>query len=268
MRKLNRILRSLRSRAAAKIKPSPLPTYFGIFESFASAMQAERLCAYESAAHQEWLEAQLASKLQRLQQKLPPEWGSDTARLSQLPLLLASLAQPGKKIKILDVGGGAGDGLLECLYSLRAKDFAYYLFELPAASQVAQMLLGQRPEFHSVNKIESSAPYDVIFLGSSLPYFADYASLLRQLFAACRDSLLVADTACGDFSSIVTRQVNLADRELICWLFGVEDLRKIAEECGFQLVAETACFTPDHGFENFPMPYQQAIYKNLLFRRV
>lgn len=182
------------------------------------------------------------------------------------PLALAVALARRPRVRILDFGGGTGEGYVQLLGSLPAGvTVEYRVVDLPSLRDEGERLFAGDPciRFHTELPPPDEA-FDIVYASSVLQYIEDYAALLRRLAGYGAPVLLLARLACGEMPTYATAQVNVPDRVLPYWFLNTGEVARLLGECGYSLACQSLM---DRVYDqsNFPPEQRCERMRNLLF---
>lgn len=198
-----------------------------------------------------------------------PNW--DSCRGNLLTLLLSYRLIEEQPLKILDVGGRFCITYVDCLSSVEeSNNLLWHIYETDNIVEMGDVfkndLEGCGEKVFFFNYIPKDY-YDLVYFGSVLQFIENYLSILKQIFICEPKDVLITDTPVYNGPTVVSAQVNMKNRILPVYLFGLNDLRKIFEDNGYTLVYKSANYYPFYNFNNFKDERRNILFTNLLFRR-
>ena len=110
-----------------------------------------------------------------------------------------------KKLKILDFGGGFGNGYLLLNKKLDKKNFKkieYYILDIPKIIKISKKIL---PNVNYLDKIPNKK-FDIVVSSSSIQYIDNWKKIIDKLCKLDSEYLIFYDLFIGKFKSFVTLQ--------------------------------------------------------------
>jgi len=184
-------------------------------------------------------------------------------RYTLLAALVAASSSP--NVTVLDIGGGMGDALPHLIYSCPEKKIRLIVSELSAIAAAGQKAFHGDESVHFVSDIAAAKePIQIVFMGSSLQYFEDYSSFVKQIAALRPHLVVVAHTPMTDAPTFVTAQVNMRQRIMPNKIINRAELAALFDGLGYALIARSESPTLAH-FRNFPTPQNASSFSNMIF---
>ena len=191
-----------------------------------------------------------------------------------LPVVTAMTSVPGRTLRVLDFGGGAGSGFL----SLAAapgmnSDFEYHIVDNAAVVDLGRQHFGddQRLVFHAA--LPQPFPIDILHFGSCVQYIADLEGLLNELAAFEPAVILFSDVFAGDIRDFWTLQNLWGSRIPFHFMSGAEFVHMV-EARGFRLLLQVPYAARILGkmgplpMENFPSEWRLSRASHYLFKSI
>lgn len=239
-------------------------TYTGIFRTFDEVRRGfPEAVPYNSPQSEREeiarLEATKATLLKSQRGEAPPA----NERYRLLALLVSASHEPAPHI--LDIGGGTGDALPYLVYCCPGKSPRLSVCELPPIVQAAKRVFADLPSLRFVEGIEAvNGPVEIAFFGSSLQYFEDYRTALKQVAALTRRVIVIADSPMTDAPTFVPAQVNMRRRVIPDKVINRAELTDYVSGLGFRLIHRSRTAAAAH-FRNFPPPQSASALSSLIF---
>jgi putative methyltransferase (TIGR04325 family) len=182
-----------------------------------------------------------------------------------LPILIAA---KGGRMSVLDFGGGAGTGFLDCCSKTNMDLVNYYIHDLRETMIVGRDIFNnQKNKFNNVyfiENIENIENIDLVYFGSSLQYIQDYKVVLESLIKKNITHFFFTDNFMGPRNTFATIQVNLHELNLAYWIFQLQEIKDIFKKSGYKLVYKSSNFQP---FHILPKEFSIDSSCNLLFSK-
>jgi putative methyltransferase (TIGR04325 family) len=197
----------------------------------------------------------------------PPEIPSDFA---SFPLLASITGLQGRRLTILDVGGGMGLGYIYLRASAPwLEEIKYSVVEVEEVSRAGREVFQGDQQIQFLREFPSKeelGPVDLVQFCSSLQYMEDYQAALTKACSYGARFLYLLKIPVGDFPTFVTAQHNLPGSVIPVWFINHQALVSLCREQGYSLVFHA---THDRDFDttNFAPAYRMKRYSHLLFAR-
>jgi putative methyltransferase (TIGR04325 family) len=153
-----------------------------------------------------------------------------------LPVVAALQAREGRRLRILDFGGGIAASfhpLAACLPDDSVLDF--HVVENAAVCRQAAEVLGADPRLHFYAEFPELDAVDIVHAGSAIHYVDDWQGLLDRLCSYRAPHLILADVPAADVSStFITTQLYYG-RRIPVRFWRLADLIAAVEQRGYQL---------------------------------
>jgi len=189
---------------------------------------------YESAA----VVAAMAEHTRKLKETLAAglepceEFDGDN---SLLPLLAAGSAE-GRPVRILDFGGGMGEGYLR-LKAVMAGPVEYHIVELESnCAEGRKLFEGAGDIFFHEALPPGLEKVDIVHINSALQYIEDYAGLLGRLADYRPLHILLVRLSAVEVPTFAAMQKNLEGTRLPYWFFELGEISRLLEKKGYRLV--------------------------------
>ena len=188
-----------------------------------------------------------------------------------LALLVASLRAEGRRVRVLDFGGGMGIGAANLRRSMEATSaLEYFIVDNEESCERGRRLLREFPWVRFMPELPAApqdvGPVEVVVLSGVLQFVEKYEELLDRLARFAPSFWLFTFVPAGEIPTFASAQLNVPGSVLPVWFFNLEELIEKVEAHGFQLIFKSAL---DRVFDmsNFPLTHQLPRQCNLLFRR-
>jgi putative methyltransferase (TIGR04325 family) len=199
---------------------------------------------------------------------VPGETPIVPSEYSQFPVLAAVQALKGKRVSILDVGGGLGKSYVFLKASLTGNNVIdYHVLEVDEVCRAGKELFAGDSQISFTNALpgdEWIGRFDLVQFCSSLQYVDDYESLLRRVCAYGAQFLYLLKIPVGTFPTFATAQYNLPGAVTPVWFFNYEELVGLAKELGYILIY-SGTHDQEYDTSNFEPRYRMRRYSHLLF---
>lgn len=164
-----------------------------------------------------------------------PEGNCDGDNLL-LPLLAGATSAPGRPVKILDFGGGMGEGYL-CLKAAVPVPVEYHVVELQRTCAVGRRLFEGAGDifFHSALP-QGLGKVDIVCVNSALQYVEDYFGLLGSLADYRPRHILLARLSAVEIPTFAAMQKYLKEKRLPHWFFNSGEIIRFLTAREYRLV--------------------------------
>jgi len=183
-------------------------------------------------------------------------------------ILIASLATPGRPLRVIDFGGGMGVGIANVMRCLPEEmDCEYLVIDNEASCERGRRLFRDFPSVRFLPDLPSDyGAIDVMVLSSVLQFVDNHDELLMRLASFAPRFWVFTFVPAGNIPSFATAQLNVPGSVLPAWFFNLPELVDKIEARGYELIFKSAL---DRVFDmsNFPLTHQLPRQCNLLFRR-
>jgi putative methyltransferase (TIGR04325 family) len=198
--------------------------------------------------------------------KEPPDLGLLRAKRpskNALPLVAAMLSQPGRTLRVLDFGGGAGaDGGM--LTAIPALEFRYHVVDLAPVVEAGREVWADRREVtFSAELPPPDSRFDLVYAWSAVQYVPEPFALFDRFVDYEPTAILLAFHQIAA-STFVTGQVNLGPQPIPQWVFGLDALTSHFATRGYRFALgawSNKQFTQDA----FDLDHRKAGMADLLF---
>jgi len=209
------------------------PAWEGVFETFADA-KAEATVFEGSVWLDKIVDRAQGALARRTGGAVPPvAVTTDYA----LPFIAAAAAERGRKLRVLDFGGGMATSYVPLRAMLpREQAMEFVVLENDAIAAKGAELFAGDEGVRFVTKLPAPPErFDVVHFGSSLHYVDDYRGVLRAVAALEPEYLLFADLTAGDNRTFVTAQ-RFHDRRIPVRFWNIDELVAEITALGFDLL--------------------------------
>ena len=189
-----------------------------------------------------------------------------------LPTVLAMAAVDGRKLKVLDFGGGLASSYLSLIASLpEDSDIEFHVVESRGICERGREVFASDGNLFFHEELPVSGHYDVIHAGRSFQYVDDWRGLLRSFAGLTPDYLVLAGALAGENRSFVSLQ-NYYGYKIRVRFLNLSELIEEAGKCNFKLLSKSLLLTKRLGktgplpMENLPEEYRLRHSCQLLFR--
>jgi putative methyltransferase (TIGR04325 family) len=182
-----------------------------------------------------------------------------------LPFLVSTFIKPKKKCKILDFGGGAAAGYIDCLRHTDFVDFEFHIVETPELFLEAKDLFKDDQVF-MYDSIPDIKQVDIVNIGSALQYIDNYSEILTKLLDKNPRFILLLNHFMGDNKTYATKQVNMPDFTMPYLIFNFEEIKKIITKKGYSLIFKSTNYQKLRF--DVPDEYKVEDSCNLLFSKI
>ena len=184
-----------------------------------------------------------------------------------LPLLAAGSAE-GRPVRILDFGGGMGEGYLR-LKAAMAGPVEYHIVELERNCAEGRRLFEGAGDIFFHNALPPGLEkVDIVHINSALQYIEDYAGLLGRLADYRPLYILLVRLSAVEVPTFAAMQKNLEGTRLPYWFFELGEIIRFLGGKGYRLVYKKAA-AKKYPQDGLP-PWQRlpcGRMSNLLFSR-
>ena len=196
-------------------------------------------------------------------------------RSTLLPFLVSVLGGRGRKIKVLDLGGGLGNAFIQTDAAKAGPvDFECHVVELPEICTLGRELFGEDPRIHFHEyPPDSLEDLDVVHLSSSLHYIRDWKALLERLSQYQAGYFYFSDLLAGNVPTFATAQLHY-DSKIPVWFFNLGEVLNTMKSLGYSLVFKSTFLPTLWGRaeaklpqQSLPMEYRIGNSCNLLLLR-
>lgn len=245
----------------------------GVYRNFQEAARPSKV--FESDIWLDKVEARASHALASWQgeQTIPT---LAVARDYALPTVIAARIRPGKRLKILDFGGGLGATYYEILAAIpdALECVDYHVVETPAVCTRAECILParRRPSFFS--DFPQLDAIDIVHVGSALPlhYIDDWRGMLARLASLRADLILFAELPADDIAETFASVQEFYGSPIPMWFWNIQDFVAEMGSLGYDLAHRARFGTTYRGvigpppMEGLPPTHRLASFCNLMFR--
>lgn len=192
-----------------------------------------------------------------------------------LPLVVSMLLSSKKEISVIDFGGGMGTQYLEVLSKVPGvkNKLKYFIVDSNATiSNVPEEVKNYKNLFFFENFEEIDQTFDIIHIGSVLPYIKNWQKLLNGLVERFKSKYLVfSDLLAGEVPTFVTHQI-FYEKKIPHWFINFKELTKVIEKDYRQIYCSKfvhKILEQEEVFPNFALPEKYRIDRamNVVFYR-
>jgi putative methyltransferase (TIGR04325 family) len=185
-----------------------------------------------------------------------------------LPLLISLAMKKNQKFKILDFGGGLGNGYLSLKRSLEKKNqIEYIVFEVDNVCQAGNSFFKDDGLIRFISKLPDKFPeLDLIFLKSVLQYIEDYTSLLTKICEYDSRYIFFVNFSAVEASSYASLQNNGNEMQMAYWFINISEIIDIMYTNGYSIIYKSA-LSRIYDQNNFPESHRMGQTCNLLFEK-
>ncbi len=186
-------------------------------------------------------------------------------RTNFLPTSLALF--PGKKIRVLDIGGGLNNVYEYLKFSLNKEIYVTVFEQFPAVENGIK-LYGDNPKIKFVAILpETNNAFDVVYLGSSIQYFPDFRRLMNDISKLNPTLIVIADSSFGISETFACKQVNMSGVVIPYLVINKDEFENVVGEYGYECVCRSMNRDATHHFDGYEYPYNLTKSWNFVFRR-
>ncbi len=190
-----------------------------------------------------------------------------------LSVAAAMIKENGRKLKILDFGGGLGSSYFSVLASLHSSDgLEFHVVEGQEVCNIGEELFSNNMNIYFHEEIPVDfGNFDIIHAGRSFQYVDDWQELLSKFITLNPSYLILAGALAGDIKSFVSTQYYYGNKIKVRFL-NLKELVDGAEMLGFNLIYKSLHVSKRMGKEgplmmnNFPNEHQLEFPCQLLFK--
>ncbi|CUW37983.1 conserved protein of unknown function [Magnetospirillum sp. XM-1] len=192
-----------------------------------------------------------------------------------LPVVIAMAAAGRERFRILDFGGGLGNGFVPALCDVVSPErLDYVIVDNDRLCDAGRYLFPEAPApIFRPDLPPDQERFDLLHLGSVLPYISDWRGLLTRLCGYRPRHVLLSDLLAGDFPAFATAQNCFGDK-IPHWFLNLGDVIGQVESQGFRLIFKApfvGTFLGKQGplpMDNFPPEYRLQHACHLLFEKL
>lgn len=190
--------------------------------------------------------------------------GEFHARYSVLAALVSGF--PTGRLRVLDIGGGAGYGFSYVLRACPSHEICYHILDLPEIRRLGKEVFATVSNLEYVDNIPSDS-YDVAFFGASIQCFGSPIGFLESVCANAPEIIAIVDSPLTDGPTFCSTQISLKGRIIPSCILNREDLCRFFEAAGYSLILRVCHTGNAENFRRFPAPHDQTYYWTHAFRR-
>lgn len=153
-----------------------------------------------------------------------------------LPLLAGVTAAPGRPVKILDFGGGMGEGYLR-LKAAVPGPVEYHIIELERTCAYGRRLFEGTSDIFFHNALPHGLEkVDIVYVNSALQYIEDYTGLLGRLSDYRPKHILLVRLSVVEIPTFASMQKYLKEKRLPHWFFSSREIIQFLAAKEYRLV--------------------------------
>lgn len=156
---------------------------------------------------------------------------------SMLPVVAALVLAARGRVEVLDFGGALGADYYPVVRSLPVNaDISFHIVENNAVCALGRKAFSDDPKVHFHERLPppSEVTCDIIHLGSSLHYVADWQALLQGFCNYSPSYLLLSDLPAGEIPTYASSQRYYESRMPV-WFFNAKEVIQCVTDLGFSL---------------------------------
>lgn len=180
-----------------------------------------------------------------------------------LPMAVALLERPGRKLDILDFGGAAGVDFRNMLNALPTADFSYCVVDLPGVCEAARAEWIGEPRISFQSSMPEEGRFDLVQSWSAIQYVPDPLSLLRQFASYRPRAILLIGSPFTAGKAFVREQLNRSV-PFPQWVLSLPEVKECLAACGYRLALQAA-YVHDYNVDAYPLEYRVPNSTSLLF---
>lgn len=192
-----------------------------------------------------------------------------------LPVVVAMAAAGKARYRVLDFGGGLGNGFIPVICDVVGADRVdYVIVDNERLCRTGAELFPSVPApVFRPDLPDETERFDLLHLGSVLPYISDWRGLLERLGRHRPRHVLLSDLLAGDFAAFATAQNSFGDK-IPHWFLNLGEVIAHVESLGFRLIFKApfvGTFLGRQGplpMDNFPPGLRLRHASHLLFQEV
>lgn len=219
---------------------------------------------------QSWIETMCKTSEQAISDieantKMLPDASLKSRHYEFLPFLVSVLSKDKKKCTILDFGGGAGAGYIDCLRYTDLIDFEFHIVETSELFLEIKKTF-QKDKFFVYDSIPDLKKVDIVNICSALQYLDNYSEVLVKLLEKNPRFVLLTNHYMGDNETYATKQVNVPNVVVPYLIFNLKKIIEIINSKGYSLVFKST--NPQNHRFAVPNEYKVEDSCNLLFSKI
>lgn len=193
-------------------------------------------------------------------------------RSTHLPVVVAMILGGTSKVRVLDFGGGLGIGFMTLVESIcpHLSRVEYTILEVPEVCESGNKL--HEGTINYTSSMSGLDGFDLVHAASSLQYIENWHELIEIFASLDPKYILLSDVFAGNIKTYATLQ-NYYGSKIPHWFLNLDDLLKVIERCGYELIYKGQASSRRLGVEdllpmnNFPKNFQLNQSLNLLFKK-
>ncbi len=164
------------------------------------------------------------------------EWNDEVVLEHEVLLLvLRVLASAGRKLHVVDFGGGCGSSYFYLRRNAPELELRYDVIEVPDVIAGARDLADGSLGFSVTIGTQHDAA-DVVFVKSALQYVEDYRATIRSLLRIGAAFLVFEKFSGVGCETYASAQVNVGDSSIPYWFISIPELLDLARDAGYECV--------------------------------
>lgn len=251
----------------------PMHVWEGVLDAFPESDQQD---VWES---EEWVSSLMAgmtvpeSRESEEEHRLSPHSLVHEHPLPPVLALLMTQGKPSSSIRVLDFGGGMGNGFLACTKSLVNADLVeFHIVESRKVCERGRKLYRDYSKsvyFHSELPPRGNY-FDIVHVAAALHYIRDWRATLKQLAEYNPRVIMLNALNAGDIPTFVSFQ-NYYGHRIPVWFWNIREILDCVKSLGYKLVYKSLLEFPFFGqyrplpMENFHPVYRLERKCNLMF---
>ena len=217
-----------------------------------------------------WLEKQINHAQLAIDQTLSEETISKLAITAEyaLPVIAAAIANPKKKLRILDFGGGLGSSFLPLKAMLPVNQpLDFFVVENETMCEEGKILFKNEEQLTFIDHLPAGKEFDIIHAGSSFHYVDDWIGQLQQFVKMSPQYIIFADLPAGDIKTFVTIQ-NYYGRKVPVRFWNIGEFIAAMENLGYELAMRSRNSSNYiNSMDNFDPEHRLNYFSQLIFKR-
>ena len=221
------------------VPQSDFNVWEGIYDSFAAAPKSGP--GFSGPIWRERSMQATKDALAALETGAPLEY-SMRHRNAVLPIAAAVMLQDRENLRILDFGGGLGNGylVLRQVAPVAADHCDYTVSDVESICKAGRTLFGMRPGLAFRPELPRDSQFDLVHASSVLQYVERWQDVIAHLATFKPALLSLADIFAGPFQPFVTLQTYY-DSRIPHWFLNEEVFVREVERHGYRLLTRTVC---------------------------
>lgn len=200
---------------------------------------------------------------------------NDKIHFVDLPLysIAADIYAKKNKVKILDFGGGMGNGFIPLCTTLPDSDnLSFTIIEGKKVVGNAEKLFINDNRINFLTELPENNKYDIIHIGSSLQYIEKWVSLIGKLSTYNAKYFVFTDLPAGDIDRTYVSSQNYYESKIACLFFKLKDIIDTMSKNNYELIyksnfqANISEINRHYPQDNFHKEYRINYSKTLVFK--